>query len=212
MPDDRRDVRETFDRIASHFSQTRAHPWPDVEAFLDGRTAAVGLDVGCGNGRHLDTLAQCVDRAIGLDASRALLQAAIARARTRGVPADWLQGDAVELPVQDNTVDLALYIATLHHLPDRDARIASLSDLARVLTPDAPALVTVWAVAHDRFDATQGFDTHLDWTLPNGEIVPRFYHIYDRAEFDTDLAASALAVDSIRLSAGNYYAVVRGRP
>jgi hypothetical protein len=38
--------------------------------------------------------------------------------------------------------------------------------------------------------------------------VPRYYHIYDPAEFRADLADSRLTVRSTRVSSGNCYAVV----
>jgi hypothetical protein len=86
--------------------------------------------------------------------------------------------------------------------------VASLDELARVLAPGGRALVGVWSVAHDRFDATEGFDTTVDWTLPGGERVPRFYHVYDAEEFRADLATSGLAVRETTVSSGNCYAVV----
>jgi hypothetical protein len=81
-----------------------------------------------------------------------------------------------------------------------------------VLADGGAALVSAWSTAHDRFDAPvdaeTGFDREIDWTLPGGETVPRFYHVYAPAEFDADLAASDLAVLDSRLSSGNCYAVV----
>jgi hypothetical protein len=68
--------------------------------------------------------------------------------------------------------------------------------------------VSVWSTAHDRFDRERGFDTHVDWTLPGGETVPRFYHVYDPAEFRETLAAAPLAVESVEVSSGNCFAVV----
>ena len=92
-------------------------------------------------------------------------------------------------------------------------RRASLDELARVLRPDARALVSAWSTAHDRFDASpdaeSGFDTTIDWTLPGGRTVPRFYHIYSPPEFEREVAASALSLDSLEISSGNCYAVVR---
>jgi len=199
-----------YDRIASHFSATREYAWPEVESFLDGREGALGLDVGCGNGRHARALAGCCDRVLGVDVSRGLLGTAVDRARERGY---WdalalAQGDASALPVRTDAADLAAYVATLHHLPDRDARVRSLDELARVLAADGAALVSAWSTAHDRFDADEGFDTTVDWTLPGGETVPRYYHIYAPEEFEADLEASALAVEDRFLSSGNCYAVV----
>lgn len=205
---DRPGVRATYERIAAHFSMTREHPWPDVESFCADRTADTALDIGCGNGRHTELLSERAERAVGLDASRSLLSLA----RERVPEASFLEGDAASLPIAEAAVDLALYVATLHHLPDRRLRLRSLDELARVLTPDGIALVSVWSTTHDRFevpdDATTGFDTEVDWTLPDGETVPRFYHIYAPEEFEEDVGASDLEIVDSFLSLGNCYAVV----
>ncbi|WP_276257801.1 class I SAM-dependent methyltransferase [Haloglomus litoreum] len=211
---DRRTVRETYDRIAGHFAETRAHPWPEVVDFLDGRTGTTGLDLGAGNGRHVEPLAARTERVLAVDASAQLLRAGRARATERGYADRYrpVVADAARLPLVAGSVDLAVYVATLHHLPDRETRVTSLSELARILAPGARALVSAWSTAHDRFDAPadaeEGFDTTVDWTLPGGETVPRFYHIYAPAEFDRDLAASDLTVVESFRSSGNCYAVV----
>jgi len=203
-------VRGVYDRIATHFADTRHHAWPQTREFLAEERGAVGLDVGCGNGRNAELLAERVDRTLGLDTSRGILVEA--RARTGEVAL--LQGDAAHLPVPSAVVDIALYIATLHHLPDRGTRRESLAELARVLAPGAGALVSAWSTAHDRFDASaddpEGFDTTVDWTLPDGETVPRFYHIYAPSEFEADLETSPLAVEETWRASGNCYARVRG--
>lgn len=206
----RHGVRETYDAIATHFSETRAHPWPQITDFLDGRRGRVGLDLGCGNGRHAEPLADRCERVVGVDISRALLDLAVERARERGVVADWIQGDAGTLPLESDSIDLGLYIAALHHLPSPEARRASLDELARVLAPEGKALVSVWSTTHAKFDAEEGFDTTVDWTLPDGETVPRYYHIYDPGEFAADLDTSALAVERTFTDRGNCFAVVRG--
>ena len=204
--DDRSGVRATYERIATHFATTREYPWPEVESFCVGRRADTALDIGCGNGRHVELLVDHADQVVGLDASRNLLSIAGER-----VPdASFLEGDAASLPLRDGSVDLAVYVATLHHLPKRRLRRQSLDELARVLGSDGVALVSAWSTAHDRFDADgeAGFDTEIDWTLPGGETVPRYYHIYAPAEFDADLAESDLAVLESFVSSGNCYAVV----
>jgi ubiquinone/menaquinone biosynthesis C-methylase UbiE len=204
-------IREVYDRIGSHFSETRRYPWTDVTDFLDTVDGTVGLDVGCGNGRHTEAMASVVSESVGLDLSRTLLQEARDRVAESGVSATFLQGTATVLPFADSTVDVGLYIAAIHHLRDRDARVASLDELARVLGTDGIGLVSSWCTAHDTFDRESGFDTTVDWTLPDGTTVPRFYHIYDHAEFEADLRASALELDATWISKGNCYARVRGR-
>lgn len=207
------DPQETYDRIAAHFASTREYAWPEVETFVEewGTDRQRALDLGCGNGRHAELLADHVPRVIGLDLSRGLLAEAQTRAVERGFAVDLVHGDAARLPFADDRFDLAVYVATLHHLQRRDARVASLSELARVLTPEGRAVVSVWSTAHDTFDAEVGFDTTVDWTLPGGETVPRYYHIYDPEEFRTDLDASDLTIVETFVSSGNCYAVVGGQ-
>ncbi|MFC4549485.1 MULTISPECIES: class I SAM-dependent methyltransferase [Halorussus] len=207
----REEVRATYDRIASHFSETREYAWPEVESFVAGAESPVdvALDLGCGNGRHTELLADRADRAVGADVSRGLLDEARKRATERGFDADLVQADAAALPLRDAVVELAVYVATLHHLPTREARVASLDELARVLAPDGRALVSAWSTAHDRFDREDGFDTTVEWTLPGGETVPRFYHIYAPEEFRDDVAASGLELIDFEISSGNCYAEVR---
>lgn len=205
--DDRIGVQATYERIAAHFATTREDPWPEVESFCTGRTAETALDIGCANGRHTELLTAHAPRVIGVDLSGELL----GMARERVPEAALLLGDASSLPIVDDTVGLALYIATLHHLPDRRLRQQSLDELARVLEADGVGLVSVWSTTHDRFeveDAEVGFDAEIDWTLPDGETVPRFYHIYAPDEFDADLEASALSVHESFTSNGNCYAIV----
>ncbi|MFB6178857.1 MAG: class I SAM-dependent methyltransferase [Halorientalis sp.] len=206
-------VRETYDHIAPHFSQTREYPWPEVETFLEATPAShVALDVGCGNGRHTELLTDHADRVIGIDVSSGLLAEARERVAASGVSdrVVLLQSDAASLPIAPDVVGVTVYVATLHHLPSRALRIASLDELARVLSPGGRALVSAWSTAHDRFDADEGFDTTVDWTLPGGETVPRYYHIYDPEEFRADLAESDLTVRDVSISSGNCYAEVAG--
>ncbi len=205
----RRAVRETYDRIAAHFARTREHPWPEVERFVESSDPAVtALDLGCGNGRHAELLAGRAERILALDISTASLRTARERAADRGYTLDLVAADAAGLPLVDDRVDLAVYVATLHHLPTRELRLASLDELARVLAPDGRALVSAWSVTHDRFEANEAFDAEIDWTLPDGERVGRFYHIYDPDSFERDVRDSTLAVDSVYESGGNCYAVV----
>ncbi|MFB6361652.1 MAG: class I SAM-dependent methyltransferase [Halobacteriales archaeon] len=204
----RGDVRATYDRIAGHFAEKRRQPWPAVESFISERAGAVGLDLGAGNGRHAELLADRADRVLGIDISRAALETAADRAGRKGYAIEVLQGDAAGLPLRTASIDLAVYIATLHHLPSRTLRVRSLDELARVLASDGEALVSAWSVSHETFDADAGFDTTVDWTLPDGETVPRYYHIYDLAEFEADLVASGLQPQDTFEAAGNCYGVV----
>jgi tRNA (uracil-5-)-methyltransferase TRM9 len=213
------DMRAVYDEIASHFSETRAYPWPEVESFLtDDATGlsdsnnSLALDIGCGNGRHTELLTDVADRVVGLDVSRSLLEEATHKMSENDWEGALVQGDAASLPVESGMVDTAVYVATLHHLPDRTTRLESLEELSRVLAPSGRALVSAWSTAHERFDAARddetGFETTIDWTLPGGETVPRFYYIYSPAEFERDIQAGGLDIEAWYVSSGNCYAEV----
>ncbi|PHJ18619.1 methyltransferase domain-containing protein, partial [Cystoisospora suis] len=52
-------VVKVYDRIARHFSHTRYKPWPKVHAFLESLPRySLVVDVGCGNGKYLQSLPQ----------------------------------------------------------------------------------------------------------------------------------------------------------
>ncbi len=204
----RREVRATYDRIAEHFAQTRAHAWEDVESFVGAAPTGVALDLACGNGRHAELFYERGDRVICADLSRQMLETA--RGRLESAPVDYVQVDGAALGLQRNSIDAAVYIAALHHLPTASLRRQSLAELDRVLRAGGRGLISVWATTHPTFDRTSGFDTTVDWTLPDGTVVDRFYHIYDPGEFDADLEAVGLAVVDRFESHGNCYAVVEG--
>lgn len=213
LPRSRPAVRATYERIGEHFAKTRVHPWPEVEAFCRDRVGAVGLDIGCGNGRHTGLLAETAGTVVALDVSRSLLRETAGRMTDGGWTAAPVQGDAAEIPLKAGTVDVCLSVATLHHLPTQECRVDSLREVGRVLGASGTALISAWSTAHDRFDAPTeaavGFDTTVDWTLPDGEKVPRFYHIYALPEFKADLEAAGLTVETVYQSSGNCFGVVR---
>lgn len=206
-------VRAVYDRIADHFASTRAYAWPEVESFVtavaDHEGLGQALDLGCGNGRHTELLAEYGADAIGVDVSRGLLSAAATRRRDHGFAAALVQGDAATLPFADATFDQIVYVATLHHLRPEATRRQSLAELGRLLQPGGLGLVSAWSTAHDRFDAETSFDTTVAWTLPGGETVDRFYHIYDPDAFRAALnAVDAIEPLTVTVSSGNCYAVV----
>ena len=215
--DDAADVQAVYDRIATHFASTREYAWPEVESFVDDeheRRGSLGraLDLGCGNGRHAEVLADRGATVVAFDVSRGLLDTARERAAERGFRAVFVHGDAARLPFERETFSQVLYVATLHHLRPRATRRASLSEVGRVLAPGGRALVSAWSTAHDRFDAEAGFDTTVDWTLPGGERVGRYYHIYDPAEFRADIAAAeGVRCVDLTVSSGNCYAILSPR-
>lgn len=87
-------------------------PWPSPElagvvAALEFPAGSVALDIGCGTGADAVFLARCGLAVTGVDVSEAALELAEKRARQAGVRVRWLVGDALDLPVDAESVDLA---------------------------------------------------------------------------------------------------------
>ncbi len=102
-------------------------------------------DLGCGTGAVADVLAPFVGRVIAVDHSREML--AVARRRLDGrLNVELREGDLEALPIDDASLDVALLVLTLHHLPDP---LAVFIEAARVLRPRG-RLVVIDMTPHDR--------------------------------------------------------------
>ncbi len=101
------------------------------------------LDVGCGNGRYLAAFRARGHRgaALGFDLSAGMISAAREHAREAALGV----ADAQGLPVRSGSVDVALAMHMLFHVPDRGAAVA---ELRRVLRPDGVALIATNSETH----------------------------------------------------------------
>jgi len=128
-------VRAMFDRIAPVYDVMNRV----MTAGLDGRwrretaTAAVSpgdrvLDVCCGTGDLALACARAGGRVTGLDFSERMLE----RARRKSGEIEWVQGDALALPFEDDSFDAATVGFGVRNLEDLDR---GLAELARVLHP-----------------------------------------------------------------------------
>ena len=92
------------------------------------------LEIGCGTGFFLLNLAQAgiVGQAHAVDISPGMVDTCVANGRRLGLEVHGRVADAEALPYEDDTFDLVLGHAVVHHLPNLDA---TFKELARVLHP-----------------------------------------------------------------------------
>lgn len=92
------------------------------------------LDIGCGPGVAVRrAISSGAASAVGVDPSAEMLRVARATdALRRGRRADYRQGSAEQLPLDDDSVTIAWSLATVHHWHDLDA---GLAEVRRVLRP-----------------------------------------------------------------------------
>jgi len=110
------DFRENF--------LTYIHPLD--ESFFPGK---IGLDLGCGFGRHIYNAAKFGAEMIGVDLSDAIEST---RVNTQGLPnVHLVQADVYHLPIRPGVLDFAYSIGVLHHTPDPEAAFRCLVPLVK---------------------------------------------------------------------------------
>ena len=134
-----------FDEVAAVYDETIP---PHVAAhYLDKRVRflrdvapppARALDVGCGTGALAARLAAAGYDVTGIDPSRGMLDVMARRAAA----AQRVEGSATDMPFDDAAFDLAVSVATMHHIADPDSVRAALSEMVRVVRPGGR--VVVW--------------------------------------------------------------------
>lgn len=139
--------RESYDRIAPLFSETRQRPLKDctpLERII--KNGDVVLDVGCGNGRVFDLFAQYDISYIGMDASEGLIHEAQKRYAFDG-HTQFMIGDMTSHTVYDGLqeqCDVLISCAALHHVPLVRDRETTLSYWHSTLKQDGILFLTVW--------------------------------------------------------------------
>lgn len=135
--------------------------YPVRPEFFAGK---LGLDTGCGFGRHILHAAGFGAKMVGIDFSRAIESS---RRNTMGIENIYLaQADIYKLPFADNTFDFIYSIGVLHHLPDPEAGFRSL---VKLLKPRGA--VFIWMYSNKRkwavrlIELARKFTTHMPFRL-----------------------------------------------
>jgi ubiquinone/menaquinone biosynthesis C-methylase UbiE len=99
------------------------------------------LDVACGSGNATIPAALTGAKVTGLDITPELLEAGRANAAQAGVEIDWVEGDAEQLPFEEESFDAVISVFGCMFAPDHRATAA---ELARVLRPGGRMAVCAW--------------------------------------------------------------------
>ena len=88
------------------------------------------IDVGCGDGEYLKHIIKYKNKnsaIIGFDISFSYLK----RAKIKSQKANFIRGDITNLPVKDNSVDIALCSEVIEHIPDYKKCLKELFRIAK---------------------------------------------------------------------------------
>ena len=114
-------------------------PWdtgispPELLQFIDNHPPGNAIDIGCGTGTNVITLAQAGWQVTGVDFAPHAIKIAKRKARREGIKAELSVRDATNLDGITGPFDLALDMGCFHGL--RDKKADYLSELERILAP-----------------------------------------------------------------------------
>ncbi|KAI1842726.1 hypothetical protein JX266_011047 [Neoarthrinium moseri] len=214
-------VHSVYESIASHFSATRYKPWPVIASFLLSLPpGAVGLDVGCGNGKYLAVNPHV--HIVGSDRSANLVR--IARDHGGDRRCDVAVADGLALPFPPGKADFAICVAVIHHMSTRQRRQEAVRALLECVRPDSGGgkiLVYVWAL--EQSNSRRGWDEGADqdqlvpWVFKSktktadgggGDTTyQRYYHLYRKGELEEDVVAVGGKVLDSGYDKDNWWAV-----
>lgn len=150
-------LRREREQAAQEFFLSRAAEWDSIrslhveEAQVEAAiSAALGdgpfellVDLGTGTGRILELLAGRYKRAVGIDASHAMLAYARAKLERAGLAqAQVRHGDLFNLNVDDGAADAVVMHQVLHFL---SAPAGAIGEAARILAPGGKLLLVDFA-------------------------------------------------------------------
>jgi SAM-dependent methyltransferase len=134
-----------FDDVAAVYDESL--PAHVVEHYLRRRSEYVAsvcppgadvLDVGCGTGTLAARLAAAGYNVTGVDPSEGMLE--VLRARGSSVRA--VQGSGTALPFADDSFDLVMCVAVMHHVAQPDDVRRTLAEMVRVAR--TAGLILIW--------------------------------------------------------------------
>jgi ubiquinone/menaquinone biosynthesis C-methylase UbiE len=133
----RRDkVRAYFDELAGKFGRhyVPGRSWKGLaETLLKLLPPLVIADLGAGEGMMAQLLAQRAERVIAVDSSEKMVEFGAGLARKHGLEnLDYRLGDMEQLPIEDESVDVAFFSQSLHHAPHPER---ALAEAHRILRP-----------------------------------------------------------------------------
>lgn len=129
-------ILDQFTRQAELFAKAPAlHNQAALDLLVDTANPhglEATLDVACGPGTVVAAFARRVRRAVGLDATAAMLQQARHLAAEQGLEnVEWHQGDVYALPFADGAFDIVSCRFAFHHLQDPRRAFAQMLRVCR---------------------------------------------------------------------------------
>jgi ubiquinone/menaquinone biosynthesis C-methylase UbiE len=135
------EVQNLFRRLLFQYLYFRKPPWdtgispPELLEFIQTHSPGRAIDLGCGTGTNVITLARAGWNVTGVDFAPRAIKMARQKLNQAGVRATLLLRDATKLQGIDDQFDLAFDLGCFHGIP-QDGKPKYLEGLDRLLAPN----------------------------------------------------------------------------
>ena len=190
-------VKEVYEEIASHFSNTRSYKWSWVIDFLDSlKTDSVVYDLGCGNGRNMDHGSL---KFIGIDNCENFVS--ICKSKNLSV----INSNITKIPLNNNSADAIICIAVFHHLSSTENRIQSLLEMKRLIKPGGKILISTWSINQPQKTRRtfNNYGNNIVLWNSYGKVYERYYYIFKLDEIKELIKKVGLIIINYEYSCGN---------
>jgi tRNA (uracil-5-)-methyltransferase TRM9 len=123
--------------------------------------------------------------------------------REKGLTA--IHSDMANIPLDSNSADGILSIASFHHLASVERRISALTEMKRLLKPGGKILLSVWSIKQPE-KTRRKFENYGDVIVPwnqFGKIYERYYYIFKIDEITDLFHQVGLKITSHEWNCGN---------
>jgi ubiquinone/menaquinone biosynthesis C-methylase UbiE len=145
-------VQTLFRRLLFHYWYYRQPPWdtgispPELLDFIQNHKPGRAIDLGCGTGTNVITLARSGWRVTGVDFAPRAIKLAQQKLKETGVQAELAVNDVTKLDGINGPFDLAFDLGCFHTIP-QDGRPEYLNQLNRILAPNGFWLMYAFLVS-----------------------------------------------------------------
>lgn len=178
-------ARDRFVHVVSSTSSDDRSSWPYGRA----------LELGSGTGFFLLNLMQAgvIARGTVTDISPGMVEVAVRNGRALGLDIDGRSADAESLPFADESFDLVVGHAVLHHIPDVDQ---ALREVLRVLAPGGRFVFCGEPTQHGDFIARR-LSRLTWWTTKRVTHLPVLRERWARPKTELDASSQAAALEAL---------------
>jgi cyclopropane fatty-acyl-phospholipid synthase-like methyltransferase len=155
----------------------REPPWdtnispPELIGFLQQHPAGRAIDMGCGTGTNVITLAKYGWQAIGIEYVRKAVRTAKRKAQQANVRAEFQVGDVTNVNWVNKPFDLVLDIGCLHSLTPK-SRKTYIQNLPKLLVPGGTFLLYSF-IQHTDSNLAGLRESELEMILNHLDLVDR---------------------------------------